>query len=247
MRTSLLALLLALASFGAQAQTATVFKIPVGVRIVGAESMLTIDTSAATTYKSSIYFSDNGTKKWQLFRNTDQGLYLWDFAAANAAMGFGSNGGVTFTRPGAFTLNSSASPTMVISGSSGAAIGIQIVNASPGTTWNLNNDSLGGFTLNKGGTDLFWVGRSSTTAASFAGALTVTGALLASSAVNKGTGTTNAANPSVATITVTSGAVCTCSWRSATAVGSIACSVSGTTLTITGGAVPRAPYSYVCL
>jgi hypothetical protein len=56
---------------------------------------------------------------------------------------------------------------------------VRVVNSfySAGNYWDLANDSLGGFTLNRNGTDLFYIGRSGATSASFAGNLSVTGSL----------------------------------------------------------------------
>ena len=76
-----------------------------------------------------------------------------------------------------FTYN--GSEAIVITGTSAASTSLKIVNSNyaAGNYWHLANDSQGGFTLNKNGSDLFFIGRTGTTAASFAGALSVTGTL----------------------------------------------------------------------
>ena len=83
----------------------------------------------------------------------------------------------SWTGTNTFTYNAPAG--VVITGSSGSSTSLKIVNSnySAGNYWHLGNDSLGGFTLNQNGSDLFYIGRSGTTAASFAGALAVTGTL----------------------------------------------------------------------
>jgi hypothetical protein len=99
MRTSLLALLVAaLIAPAAGAQTVTVFKLPVSVRLVGVDSQLTIDTSAAATYNASLYYSENGTQRWALYQAASSTTFgLRDVLAGSDAWSVTTGAGGTLT------------------------------------------------------------------------------------------------------------------------------------------------------
>jgi hypothetical protein len=85
---------------------------------------------------------------------------------------------------------------IVITGNSGNAISLKIVNSnySSGNYWNIANDSIGGLTFNHNGTDIVYIGRSGGTDANFVG--TIYSGALGTGLVYSSSGTLTSTNPS---------------------------------------------------
>jgi hypothetical protein len=113
---------------------------------------------------------------------------------------------------------------IVITGTSASSTSLKIVNSNyaAGNYWHLANDSLGGFTLNKNGSDLFNIGRSGTTAASFAGTISASNFSGSHSGTSSGTNTGDQTNISGNAATAT------------TATNQSGGTVSATTISATG-------------
>ena len=137
----LLALLLLCCSFGAGAQTLTAFKNNVSLvnnadtftirPASGRYATILLDTNSSALDRGVLAFQDNGVRKFSIFRNTDQSLWVWDDAAGSGAVQFVSNGAMNVSRPGGIT-NVGAGQTVAAFNTAGA-LGGAIVLKDTGT------------------------------------------------------------------------------------------------------------------